>query len=63
MKTIEITVATDGTTKVEANGFTGSSCREASKFIRDALGKSRDEKLKSEFYLRNDQQQRSIERS
>ena len=63
MKTIEITIAADGSTKVEANGFTGSSCREASKFIRDALGKSRDEKLKSEFYLRNNQQQRNIERS
>ena len=63
MKTIEITVATDGSTKVEAKGFAGSSCREASKFIRDDLGTSRDEKLTSEFYQLNDQQQRNVERS
>ena len=39
MKIIEITVDSKGQTKVETRGFTGSECREASKFIEQALGR------------------------
>ena len=31
-------------------GFTGSSCRDASKFIEQALGEKAGEKLTVEFY-------------
>ena len=47
---IEITVAKDGSTKVETKGFFGSACRLASQFIEHALGKATDEQLTSEFY-------------
>lgn len=57
MKTIEITVAPDGQTKVETKGFSGSSCREASRFIEQALGKATGEHLTAEFYQAAGQQQ------
>ena len=50
MKTIEIVVSPNGQTKVETKGFTGSECREASRFIEKALGKCTGEKLTGEFY-------------
>jgi Protein of unknown function (DUF2997) len=50
MKIIEITVDPKGQIKVETRGFTGGECREASRFIEQALGQRIDEKLTSEFY-------------
>jgi hypothetical protein len=38
MRTIEIIVSPKGETTVQTKGFAGSSCREASKFIEQALG-------------------------
>ena len=62
MKTIEIVVTPTGKTKVETKGFTGSSCRDASQFIEQALGKSTGEKLTAEFHQQQstetEQQQR-----
>ncbi len=58
MKIIEITVDTKGQAKVETRGFTGGECREAGRFIEQALGQRTDEKLSAEFYqgLSTDQQ-------
>ena len=39
-KTIEITVDPVGSVSVKTNGFTGSSCKDASRFIEQALGQS-----------------------
>ena len=50
MKTIEITVDPAGQTKVETKGFTGGGCREASKFVEQALGQRTAESLTAEFY-------------
>jgi Protein of unknown function (DUF2997) len=50
MKIIEITVDSKGQSKVETQGFTGGECREASKFIEQALGQRIDEKLTAEFF-------------
>jgi Protein of unknown function (DUF2997) len=50
MKTIEITVDPKGQTKVETKGFSGSSCREASKFVEQALGRTTAETMTSAFY-------------
>lgn len=60
MKTIEITVAPTGQTKVETKGFSGAQCRDASRFIETALGKATGEQLKSEFHVTvgNEQQLR-----
>ena len=50
MKLIEIIIDTKGQTKVETRGFTGGECREARKFIEEALGQRAGEKLTPEFY-------------
>lgn len=56
-QTIEIIVASDGTSRLETKGFTGSECQSASRFIEQALGRSTDEQLTPEFYARTDTQQ------
>ena len=50
MKIIEIVVSPTGQTQVETKGFSGSECRDASRFIEEALGKCTGEKLTGEFY-------------
>ena len=52
-KRVEVILGADGSVKVEASGFKGGSCLEATKFIRDSLGVKNDEnntKVKSSFY-------------
>jgi hypothetical protein len=62
-RTIEIIVTPEGKTTVQTHGFAGSSCRDASKFLEQALGRQTSEQLTSEFYqtqpLQQQQQQRS----
>jgi hypothetical protein len=50
MKTIEITVDSKGQTRVETRGFSGPGCREASRFVEQALGKTTAETLTAEFH-------------
>ena len=50
MKTINIIVTPTGESTVETKGFTGSSCRDASRFIEKALGQRTGEKLTAEFH-------------
>jgi hypothetical protein len=47
---IEIIVNTKGEVTVQTKGFTGSGCREASRFIEQALGQRTSEQLTPEFY-------------
>ena len=49
-KTIEIIVTPQGETTVTTKGFKGSECREASKFLEDALGQRAGEQLTAEFH-------------
>ena len=49
-KTIEVVVASNGQTRVETIGYSGSTCREASEFIERALGQRTGELLQAEFY-------------
>ena len=52
-KKIIAILGADGSVKVEAIGFKGGSCLEATEFIRKALGVKNDEnntKVKSSFY-------------
>ena len=51
-KTIEVIVAPNGETKVETKGFVGTECRDASRFIEQALGQQTGESLTAEFYQR-----------
>jgi hypothetical protein len=50
MKIIEITVDSKGQTTVETRGFTAGECREASKFVEQALGQRTGEQLTAEFH-------------
>ena len=50
MRIIEITVDAKGQSKVETRGFTGGECREASKFIEQAMGQRTGERMTAEFY-------------
>jgi hypothetical protein len=50
VKVIEITVSPKGETKVETRGFTGGACREATRFLEQALGARTAEALTAEFY-------------
>jgi hypothetical protein len=63
MKTIEIIVTQDGKTTVRTARFRGSSCRDASRFIEQAVGKTQSERLTTEFYqvqaVQENQRQRS----
>ena len=63
MKTIEITVSPQGETRIETRGFSGSECRDASRFIEEALGNSTSEKLTGEFYIENSVRQQNQQRS
>ena len=49
-KTIEITVSPTGETAVTTKGFNGPSCRDASKFIEQALWHPTSETLTAEFH-------------
>jgi hypothetical protein len=58
-KIIEVTVSLTGETKVETKGFTGPACRDASKFIESALGKTTQERLTAEFHQTVNSEQQS----
>jgi hypothetical protein len=47
---IEILVSPKGETTVQTRGFAGQSCRDASRFIEQALGQRTGEQLTAEFH-------------
>jgi hypothetical protein len=49
-KKIEITVSPEGATSIKTSGFTGGSCRDATRDLERALGVSGRESLLPEFY-------------
>jgi len=57
-RTIEIIVETNGSTRVQTRGFTGSACLEVSRFIEEALGKRTSEQKTPEFFQVADERQR-----
>ena len=57
MKIIEILVNSKGETTVATSGFAGHSCRDASKFIEQALGQRIGEQLTAEFHQVSDGEQ------
>jgi hypothetical protein len=61
MKTIEVIVSPQGEVSVQTKGFAGSSCREASQFIEQALGRKTGEQLTTEFHQLQSQQQSLLE--
>ena len=57
MKTIEIIVSPEGKSTVQTKGFSGESCRDASKLIEQALGNREREQLTAEFHQSHQVQQ------
>ncbi len=57
MKLIEIIVSPTDQTDVQTKGFSGGECREASKFVEEALGQRVSETLTAEFHQAAQQQQ------
>ena len=49
-KRIEITVSPEGATSIKTSGFTGSSCRDATRDLERALGVAGKESLLPEYY-------------
>ena len=47
---IEVVVDPRGAATVQTRGFAGGECREASKFLEQALGRPTSEQLTAEFY-------------
>ncbi len=50
MRIIEMTVSPTGRIRIEAHGFIGSSCRDATHALERALGQVTGEALTAEFY-------------
>jgi hypothetical protein len=49
-RTIDVIISPTGETTVQTTGFAGSRCRDASRFIEQALGTPASEQLTAEFY-------------
>ncbi len=49
-RTIEILITPDGQSRVETKGFAGPNCREASRFVEEALGTKTAEQLTPEYH-------------
>ena len=51
-KRIEITVSPQGATSIKTSGFTGSSCKDATRDLERALGVAGREHLQPEYFNR-----------
>ena len=49
-KTIEITVSPEGATSIKAVGFSGGSCKAATRNLENALGVAGRETLQPEYF-------------
>ena len=63
MKIVEIIVSPKGETTVQTKGYAGGTCRDAGKFIEQALGQRTGEQLTAEFYQTADVQQSQQQRT
>ena len=48
--TIEIIIYPDGTLKIDAIGFKGADCEQATKFLESALGQTAQKQRKPEYH-------------
>ena len=62
-QTIEIVVSSRGETVLQTHGFPGASCREASRFLEQALGAKATDKPTHELYTVAEQQGVARQRS
>ena len=50
VKKIEITVSPEGVTSIKTTGFSGTSCRDATRDLANALGVAGREHLQPEYF-------------
>jgi hypothetical protein len=50
MRTIEITISPTGGTTIQTRGFAGSSCRDATKVLEQALGLVQSDQATAEMH-------------
>ena len=62
-KIIEIVVSPTGETQLETKGFIGETCKEASKFVEQALGNRAGEQLTAEFHQNHENKQVNEQRT
>jgi len=62
-KIIEIIVSPTGETQLETKGFAGVECKEASKFVEQALGNRLREGLTAEFHQNHENEQVNEQRT
>jgi len=51
-KAIEVTIRPDGAISIDAVGFKGADCEQATRFLEDALGVVTAEQQKPEYHQR-----------
>lgn len=59
-KRIVIRAYDDGSIQLEADGYKGQSCQEATKFLSKVLGKTTAMEKKAEWWLRNGKSVRQV---
>ena len=57
MKIIEVIITPSGETQIQTKGFSGSECKQASRFLEEALGQNVGEKLTPEYHQNQSAQQ------
>ena len=62
MKQIEIIVRPTGELTVDAVGFKGADCEQATQFIEDALGRVQDRRKKPEYHVRRTARKQQVGR-
>ena len=57
-KSIEVTIQPTGEIAIDAVGFKGADCEQATKFLEEALGLVQEKRKKPEYHQRRDTRQR-----
>lgn len=52
MEQINVDIAPDGGVKIDAAGFSGPDCEQATRFLEDALGTTMQKRKKPEYHQR-----------
>jgi hypothetical protein len=52
-KTIEVIISASGEIKIDAVGFKGADCEQATKFLEEALGTVHQKQKKPEYHQRS----------
>jgi len=59
-KKVVVRISDDGKIELEAEGYKGEGCQEATEFLSNVLGKTIESKKKAEWWFRNGRDVRRI---